>query len=192
MKNIFRQRLLAVALMGATSFYVAGCNKPETPLTPPGTGTTIGTEIDDGLLTTRVKAALVDSIDIKSFDIKVETRKGEVMLSGFVDNQAQIDQAVAVARAVPGVVAINNKVSLKGAPTSIGTKVDDSVITTKVKTVLMADEGVKSADIGVVTRDGEVQLSGFVNNQAQIDRALEITRGIEGVTKVSNDMSIKK
>jgi hyperosmotically inducible protein len=114
------------------------------------------------------------------------------MLSGLVDNQTQIDHAVAVARTVPGVLSINNKVSLKGAPTSIGTKVDDTVITTRIKTVLMADDGVKSADIAVVTRNGEVQLSGFVNNQGQIDRALDISGAVEGVIKVSNDMSIKK
>ena len=145
MKNRFGPHNLSLALVGALSFYMVGCSKTEAPLTPPATSTTVGTEIDDSLLTARVKAALTD-----------------------------------------------NKVSLKGAPTSIGTKVDDSVITTRVKTVLMADEGVKSADIAVVTRNGEVHLSGFVNNQGQIDRALEISGGVEGVTKVSNDMSIKK
>ena len=192
MKNRFGQHNLSLALVGALSFYLAGCSKPDALITPPGNSTTVGTEIDDSLLTSRVKAALLDSIDIKSLGIKVETRKREVMLSGFVDNQTQIDHAVAVARSVPGVLAIDNKVSLKGAPTSIGTKVDDTVITTRVKTVLMADEGVKSADISVVTRNGEVRLSGFVNNQGQIDRALAISGGVEGVTKVSNDMSIKK
>ena len=192
MKTSLGTHNLSLALVGALSFYLAGCSRTDAPLTAPGTATTVGTEIDDSLLTTHVKAALADNMDIKSFDIKVETRKAEVMLSGFVDNQTQIDHAVAVARAVPGVLTVTNKVSLKGAPTSIGTKVDDTVITTRVKSVLMADVGVKSADIAVVTRNGEVQLSGFVNNQGQIDRALEISGGVEGVIKVSNDMSIKK
>lgn len=192
MQKIFGTHNLNLALVGALSFYLVGCSKPEAPLTPPATSTSVGTEIDDSLLTTHVKAALADNMEIKSFDIKVETRKAEVMLSGFVDNQTQIDHAVAVARSVPGVLAINNRISLKGAPTSIGTKVDDTVITTRVKTVLMADVDVKSADIAVVTRNGEVKLSGFVNNQGQIDRALEISGGVDGVTKVSNDMSIKK
>lgn len=75
---------------------------------------------------------------------------------------------------------------------SIGTEVDDSVITTQVKTALLADASIKSADISVATRKGEVQLSGFVNNQGQIDRAVEVARAIEGVTQVSNDMSLKK
>jgi len=192
MKTSLGTHNLSLALVSALSFYMAGCSRTDAPLAASGTATTVGTEIDDSLLTTHVKAALADNMDIKSFDIKVETRKAEVMLSGFVDNQTQIDHAVAVARAIPGVMTVTNKVSLKGAPTSIGTKVDDTVITTRIKSVLMADVGVKSADIAVVTRNGEVQLSGFVNNQGQIDRALEISGGVEGVIKVSNDMSIKK
>jgi len=47
-------------------------------------------------------------------------------------------------------------------------------------------------DIAVMTNKTEVQLSGFVNNQGQIDRAVEVARGVEGVTKVDNSMSVKK
>jgi hyperosmotically inducible protein len=155
-------------------------------------GTTIGTDIDDAMLTTHVKAALLDNVDVKSFDLKVETRKGEVMLSGFVDNQTQIDNALAIARAVPGVVSVINSVNLKGAPTTLGTKIDDAVITTQVKAALIADDNIKGADISAVTRDGVVQLSGFVNNQGQVDRALEVAHSIEGVSRVSNELSLKK
>ena len=152
----------------------------------------MGTEIDDTVVTARVKAALVKDPGVKGFDFKVETRKGEVQLSGFVDSQAQVDQAIVVTRAVEGVKNIDNKVSLKGAPTTVGNKVDDGFVTTKVKAALLADASVKSLDIAVVTRKGEVQLSGFVDNQGQIDRAIEVVRGIEGVRTVSNEMSIKK
>lgn len=44
----------------------------------------------------------------------------------------------------------------------------------------------------VETRKAEVQLSGFVDNQGQIDRAIEVTRGIDGVSGVGKEMSIKK
>jgi hyperosmotically inducible protein len=148
--------------------------------------------VDDSVITTRVKSALLDNIDIKSFDIKVETRKGEVMLSGFVDNQTQVDHAVKITNGIEGVKGVDNKLTLKEGVATVGNKIDDGVITTKIKSALLADASIKSVDIMVVTRKGEVQLSGFVNNQAQIDRALEVTHGIEGVTKVSNDMSIKK
>ncbi len=192
MNKQFVKHILATAITGLVLVYVAGCSK-----TVDGTGataapTSVGTEIDDSVVTTRVKSALLEDADIKSYDIKVETRKGEVMLSGFVDNVTQMERAATVARAIPGVKGIDNKMSLKGAATSVGNKVDDGVITTRVKAALLADDRIKSLDIAVVTRKGEVQLSGFVNNQAQIDSALEVARAIEGVSHVGNEMSVKK
>lgn len=178
----------------ALSAVLYGCNKPSTTTTTgvPPANITVGTEIDDSVITTRVKSALLADADIKSFDFKVETRKGEVLLSGFVDSQVQLDRASAVARAVPGVKNILNNVSLKGQPASVGNKVDAGIITTKVKSALLGDPKINSLDITVVTRQDEVQLSGFVDNQAQIDRAVEVASGVDGVRKVSNQMSLKK
>lgn len=192
MRNPLGLRIATTTLAGVMTITMVACSKTEEPLSSPVPATSVGTEIDDAVVTARVRAALMDNLEIKSFDFKVETRKGEVMLSGFVDNQSQLDRAVTVTQAVTGVKSVDNKVSLKSAATTIGNKIDDSVITAKVKTALMADTSVKSADIAVVTRKGEVQLSGFVNNQGQIDRAMEVARGIEGVDKVGNDMAIKK
>ncbi len=59
--------------------------------------TTVGTEIDDSVITTKAKSALLKDTGLESCDIKVETHKGEVQLSGFVDSQAQMDRAIAVA-----------------------------------------------------------------------------------------------
>ena len=191
---ISRLGLLAVSASLTGTLFITGCNKPpEAPAsTPSPPSTTVGTEIDDTVVTTRVKSALLADPDVKAFDLKVETRKGEVQLSGFVDNQMQIDRAIAVTRSVTGVKNVENKVSLKGAATTAGDQVDDSVITAKVKSALLADASIKSLDIAVVTRKGEVQLSGFVNNQSQIDRAIEVARGTENVRSVGNEMSIKK
>ena len=183
--------VLTITLIGALS--IAGCGKSEEKAAPkPEAKTTVGTEIDDSTITTKVKSALLANEDVKSFDIKVETRKGEVQLSGFVDNQAQMDRAIAVARGVEGVKNVDNKMNLKATTTTIGDKIDDAVITTKVKAALLADESVKSFDIATVTRDGEVQLSVFVDNQTQIDQATAIARGVEGVKNVINELSIKK
>jgi len=187
----FESRLLAVAFASVMSISLGGCSKPVDTAAAPGPTTSVGTKVDDTVITTMVKAGLADSMDVKSFDFKVETRKGEVLLSGFVDNQSQIDRAVAVAKAVAGVTSVDNKVSLKGAPTTMGTKIDDGVITTQLKATLLADPAVNSADIAVVTRNGEVQLSGFVNNQAQIDRALELAKATAGVTNVINETKLK-
>jgi hyperosmotically inducible protein len=184
-------RLMAVAFASVMAITLGACSKTVDTAATPVPSTTVGTKVDDTVITTLVKAGLADSMEVKSFDFKVETRKGEVLLSGFVDNQSQIDRAVAVAQAVAGVTSVDNKVSLKGGSTTVGTKIDDGIITTRVKAALLADASVSSADIAVVTRNGEVQLSGFVNNAGQIDRAMEIATAIDGVTKVSNETKLK-
>jgi hyperosmotically inducible protein len=144
------------------------------------------------VITASVRSALLGDPGIKSFDFQVDTRKGEVQLSGYVDNQAQVERAIALTRGVTGVKSVEDKLSLKGSATTVGNKIDDGVISGKVKAALLGDAAVKSFDIAVVTRKNEVQLSGFVDSQGQIDRAVQVAAGVEGVTGVSNQMSIKK
>jgi len=158
----------------------------------PAASTTVGNEIDDSVVTARVKSALLANPDVKSSDIQVETRKGKVQLSGFVDTQARIDNAIALTRKVEGVKDVENGMTLKIGKATVGNTIDDGVITTKVKSALLSAPGVKSSDIAVVTRKGRVQLSGYVESQAQINRAIKVTRGVEGVRSVGNEMSIKK
>ena len=187
-----RPTRLAAALAAALLLTITACSKSADAPTAPVAKTTIGTEIDDSVVTANVTSAFVSESDIKSLDIKVETRKGEVQLSGFVESQTQMDRAIVVARAVPGVTGVQNNMGLKGAARTVGVKVDDGIVTAGVKAALLADEKVKSMDIAVVTRKGEVQLSGFVDGQSQMDRAVMVARAVDGVNGVSNEMSIKK
>ena len=68
---------------------------------------------------------------------------------------------------------------------------DDTVITTKVKAAIFNEPSLNSAEINVETFKGTVQLSGFVSSPANINRAVEIARGVGGVTSVKNDMRLK-
>jgi hyperosmotically inducible protein len=72
-----------------------------------------------------------------------------------------------------------------------GEYIDDSVITTKVKAAVLNEPTLKSSEVNVETFKGVVQLSGFVNSEADIAKAVEITRGVKGVTSVKNDMRLK-
>lgn len=72
-----------------------------------------------------------------------------------------------------------------------GEYVDDSVITTKVKAAIFNESSLKSSEINVETYKGVVQLSGFVSTQADIKKAVEVTRSVKGVTSVKNDMRVK-
>jgi len=74
---------------------------------------------------------------------------------------------------------------------SAGDVVDDSVITTKIKSQLAADEFLKSFQISVETRKGVVELSGFVDSQKAKDKAGQIARGVGGVKSVKNALIVK-
>lgn len=74
---------------------------------------------------------------------------------------------------------------------STGEYVDDTVITTKVKSLLAADDFLKSFQIGVETYKGVVQLSGFVNTKEAADKAAQIAGGVKGVKSVKNDLVVK-
>lgn len=73
----------------------------------------------------------------------------------------------------------------------MGEYLDDTVITTKVKAAVLNEPTLKSAEINVETFKGVVQLSGFVGSQKEINRAVEVARGVNGVTSVKNDMRVK-
>jgi len=74
---------------------------------------------------------------------------------------------------------------------STGEIIDVSVITTKIKTLLAADDLLKAFQISVETRKGIVQLSGFVNSQSAVSKAGSIANSVKGVKLVKNDLIVK-
>ena len=80
-----------------------------------------------------------------------------------------------------------------GSPTqeSTGQYVDDSAITTQVKSKFVADPQVSALNIKVETFKGTVQLSGFANSQTEVSRAVEIASDVKGVRAVRNDIRVK-
>lgn len=74
---------------------------------------------------------------------------------------------------------------------STGEYIDDTVITTRVKAAIFKEETLKSAEINVETYKGVVQLSGFVSEEADIQKAAEIARSVKGVASVKNDLRLK-
>lgn len=83
-------------------------------------------------------------------------------------------------------VAVANQDRIKA-----GKFIDDAWITTKVKTMLLKDEGLKGLSVKVNTDRGKVQLSGWVKTPEQITRAEKIALGVEGVKGVQNDLLVK-
>lgn len=78
-----------------------------------------------------------------------------------------------------------------GTRESTGQYIDDTVITSAVKASIVNEPSLKVSEINVETYKGNVQLSGFVSSEADIQRAVEIARGVNGVKAVQNDMRLK-
>lgn len=149
----------------------------------------VGNFMDDSTITAKVKAALVDHESIKSTDISVKTDQKVVTLSGFVESQAQAEEAVKVAKGVEGVTSVSDKLHVRDSKeTSVKGYAGDTAITSEVKAKLLADDIVPSRKVKVETTEGVVQLSGTVDSQAQSDRAESIAKAIDGVKSVKNDL----
>lgn len=72
-----------------------------------------------------------------------------------------------------------------------GEYIDDTVITTKVKSAIFADPELKSLQINVETFKGVVQLSGFVDSAQSINKATDVARSVKGVVSVKNDLIVR-
>lgn len=81
--------------------------------------------------------------------------------------------------------------SSTGSQQSAGEYLDDSVVTARVKSALIADPVTKARQINVETFRGVVQLSGFVDNTDEKTQATEVAQEVSGVTEVRNDLQIK-
>ena len=151
-----------------------------------------GEVVDDSVLTAKVKTALVEDPVTKAGQIDVETYRGVVQLAGFVDSQEQKARAAELAKAVAGVQEVRNDLKVGDADQSVGQTVDDGLITTQVKTKLIADSRTDAYKINVETNGGVVQLSGFVDNDEAKRTAGEVARSVSGVKDVDNDLEIRQ
>ena len=103
MTNLKRFFSILAAVAMATALGCASTAKHE------GTGE----YVDDSVITTKVKAAILDEPTLKSAEINVETFKGIVQLSGFVSSQSNVDKAIVVAQQVGGVRSVKNDMRVK-------------------------------------------------------------------------------
>jgi hypothetical protein len=169
MKNTTRTSALMMALLLSTAMLGACKKADDTAATPATTGTTATTTT-----TTTTPAAPAATATTTA---------------------PAADSAAAAAN--NAAAAANNAASAAGAAAAnatdkAGDALGDSAITGKVKAALLADAEVKGTDINVETNKGDVMLSGFVESQAQIDKAATLAKNIDGVKQVSNKLEIKK
>jgi hyperosmotically inducible protein len=153
-----------------------------------------GEQVDDTVTTAAVKSALIADPATKAYQIDVETFKGTVQLNGFVDSAESKSRATEVAKKQKGVVAVRNNLNVKSAvaDNSAERVVDDSAITTKVKTALAGDPRTKAHQVNVETHNGVVQLSGFVDTPEAKVTAETLASNVDHVKSVDNEIDVKK
>ena len=152
----------------------------------------MGAAIDDATLTAKVKSTLIENPATKARQINVETKHGVVQLNGFVDSAESRQAAEVAANSIPGVVSVDNNLEVKAGVRTAGNAIDDTAITGKVKTALIADKRTKAHQIEVKTYKGVVTLGGFVASDAEKQAAGAITEGVSGVVKVENGIKVGK
>jgi hyperosmotically inducible protein len=183
--------VLSIALASVMTIFIAGCNTPweETDKALPNT--TARAKIDDSVITAAVKLALLADPDVSSLGFKVDTRKGKVQLSGYVDNQTQIDRLIAVTHGVSGVKGIKITVNSNDAVRMAGNKINNKTVASRGKAVRLAGASTKNFDTAAVSHKDKMQLSDLVDDRSLINDSVEIARGIDDVRSASNEMSIK-
>jgi len=150
-----------------------------------------GQALDDTGTTSKVKAALIQNPITKARDINVEVNRGVVQLAGFVDSAQEKDEASRVAKSVNGVHSVRNDLKIQASPRTAGEVVDDAMITGKVKAALIGDSRTKAYQINVETKEGIVELGGFVDSAQAKSAATDVARTVTGVKQVRNDLELK-
>jgi len=182
--NMNRGIIKVIASTGALAM-ISACSATRTQQSA-------GEVIDDSVLTSKVKVALIDDPITKAGQINVETYRGVVQLGGFVDNARQKEQATRVARSITGVKDVRNDLRISSPQATTGQAIDDGAVTASVKAKLVEDPATKAHQVNVETQKGVVQLTGFVDSTTAKARAGELANSVDGVAIVRNDLEIRQ
>jgi hyperosmotically inducible protein len=171
-------RILLIALGGLVALASANCESRS---------------VTDSAITAAVKSKLAVSGGNDAINVNVDTRGGEVTLTGVVETQASKDQAERIAASVEGVTRVINNITIDtsgeyGAGEGAGMTASDLAISSKIKTRYVA-EGLIGAKVGV--KDGVVTLKGAVEDARMKARAESIARATIGVKDVKNLLKVR-
>lgn len=142
-----------------------------------------GRLIDDSIIETKTSVNLNKTDEqLKNAHLSITSYNGVVLLAGQVPSQDLRETAANVTRKVRNVRRVHNELNVSG-PISLPARTNDSWLTTKVKSKLLASKQVEGRRIKVVTENGVVYLLGLVSH-AEADRIIEIVRTTFGIQKI--------
>jgi len=149
----------------------------------------LGSHFDDATISSKIDARLIAEKDFPSRWISAEVIAGNVLLTGYLSRQEQIDRAVYICRHVSNVRSVRSEIRLGEPP--VKELLSDTWITTRVKRKLLNDKDVSGFSVHVETVDGKVYLQGIVGSSLQRQRATTLTKSVKGVTSIVNLLRIK-
>ncbi|UJX41189.1 BON domain-containing protein [Desulfovibrio sp. JY] len=141
----------------------------------------------DDDIETAVKKSYVFTTVLKGDAIRIQSRDGAVTLSGTVSEEYSKSLARETILGLPGVVSVDNQLTMKSAVPSANS---DGWLLAKVKSTLLFHRSVSAMATQVSVTGGVVVLRGQATSEAQIDLATEYARDVDGVKKVTNEMTV--
>ncbi len=153
----------------------------------------------DAWIDGRLESVYALNRHLNAFTIDTETDKGVVQLTGQVESDIDRDLAGELAKGIDGVVKVNNRLTIvsgahatlkNGQDRSFGTWIDDTTMTARVKSKLLANPNTKGMQIHVDTRSDVVTLSGNVASAEEKSLAEELARNTGDVKDVRNQLMI--
>jgi len=171
----------AGTLVGGGLLALAGCASSTVPK---------GTQHDDSGITSVIEASLEANDKVKARQVEVQTRESLVYLTGVVDTEEARREAGRVAWRTQGVDGVVNDLTV--GERTVGSWVDDVMISSKVKSKLITNSEIEAGDIDVSSSQGVVSLIGRVTSQQIKSDAERIARATSGVTDVNNELLVGK
>ncbi len=182
-----RNTLIGVGVAIALGLTAVGCSDRAPAPGPKAQSENVPAAVTDTALTAMVKTRLMSEEGIRSSDISVTTTNGVVTLEGEVSSSSAKSAAEAAAKSVEGVKSVYNNLVTPSSSVQVAEAeriASDTWITTKVKSMLLADDISKGFDVKVDTMNGVVVLTGALNNEDAIDHIRDIAADVEGVKSV--------
>jgi hyperosmotically inducible protein len=143
----------------------------------------------DATVNATVKNKLAAEPTTSAARINVDTTNGVVTLSGAVPTAAEKSEAERIARNTQGVTQVVNNITVERAEGGVGGALSDATILTNIKSQFVAN-GIIGTNVDV--KNGDVTITGMVNNAQEKSRAEAIARQASGVKSVNNQLTIKQ
>lgn len=149
---------------------------------------TIGSMVDDSVISTTVKSKMIADEFVKARHIDVDVLNGVVFLVGVVESSSQMRMAADIARSVDGVVRVQNQLLV--GKTSAGQVLNDTILTSKIRTELLKDPDIRSTNIDVDTINNVITLTGIVGSQNEKNKVLGIVDRLADNRRIINNLSV--